>query len=140
MEDDNNEVQDFNINMSSFLNYFENVWIRGGKTRTGVIRKPKFDHSLWNKYPAVLLGEDVTNSKAESWNSAVKLVLDSITREESLGRAKIQSMALGNLVDSNPSRTKKRNERRQQLRSVVEQYDMLSTQDFFNMIASHYNI
>ena len=70
---------------------------------------------------------------------SIWVVLDMFKREEGLARAKITSIALGTLAVDHPSRVKTRTEKRRQLKEVVKKFGTVPLEDFFNMIAAHYN-
>ena len=72
-------------------------------------------------------------------NPSIWTVLELFGKEEALARAKIHSLALGNLTIDHPARRKKIIERRSKLRSILVEWEALSLQDYFNMVASHYN-
>ena len=92
-------------------------------------RKPKFPVFLWNKYADVMNNEELTNNRSETWNSVSKLdkvkngsvwtVLDTIRKEEALGRAKLLSAAVGSSPVDHPARKMKEQKRRE---GTVEGY------------------
>ena len=150
-EEDQAEAAAYNIAMQQFVLYFESTWIGSRNARNPTLprRKPKFEHKVWSKFKDVINDEEVTNNRSENWNSVSKLgmtmnasiwsVLEMFTKEEALARAKIHSLALGTLTIDHPARRKKCEERRSKLRSVLTEWDSLSLQVYFNMVASHYN-
>ena len=150
-EEDQAAAAAFNMAMQQFVLYFESTWIGSKNTRNPAMprRKPKFEHKLWNKYDAVIDDDEATNNRSENWNSVSKLgmnmnpsiwtVLELFGKEEALARAKIHSLALGNLTIDHPARRKKIIERRSKLRSILVEWEALSLQAYFNMVASHYN-
>ena len=84
---------------------------------------------LWNKYEDVMNDKQLTNNRSETWNSVSKLdkiknaslwtVLDTIRKEEALGRGKLLSVVVGSSPVDHPARKKKEKERREQLRVIL---------------------
>ena len=119
--------------------------------RTNVRGKPKFSMDLWVKYQAVKDGRpDLTSNRSEAWNSANKIsipmkpniwvVCKAIKEEEGLARAKLHAAMGGNPPsDPNPGRTKKRVDRAQALKKIVDQYGILPINTYLDALVSHFN-
>ena len=62
-----------------------------------------------------------------------------IQKEESTARAKVAAIRNGSFKDSNPGRTKRRQERAEKLRELVESYNTMPTEDFIDSSLAFYN-
>ena len=142
-------ARDYNMAMESFIKYFEGTWIGLVNSRTGMRKRPKFEHKVWNKFTAIMADEDETTNKSEAWNSASKgcmvmkpsiwSVINTFKKEESLARSRMQSAAMDTLQDSNPGRTKKREKRKASLKAVVGKFGSIPLKEWFNMAIAFYN-
>ena len=150
-EDDKTEAASLNLAIQQLTLYFENTWIGGENKRNPEIprRKPKFPVFLWNKYADVMNNEQLTNNRSETWNSVSKLdkvknasvwtVLDTIRKEEALGRAKLLSAAVGSSPVDHPARKMKEQKRREQLRDILGKWGEVDISGYFAMLAGQYN-
>lgn len=141
----------FNIAMGQFALYFESTWIGAKNTRNPDLprRQPKFPITLWNKNKEALAEDEVTNNRSENWNSVSKLgmsmhpslwsLLELFQKEDALARTKLNSVALGTPNIDHPARQKKAAEKKEKLKKVLELWGKVSVEDFFNMVAAHYN-
>ena len=141
----------FNIAMGQFALYFENTWLGSKNNRNPELprRQPKFPITLWNKNKETMAGDETTNNRSENWNSVSKLgmsmhpslwsVLELFQKEDALARAKLNSVALGTPSIDHPARKKKAAEKKEKLKKVLELWGTVSVEDYFNMVAAHYN-
>ena len=58
--------------LMDFLEYFEKTWIGGKDLRTSNRRNPRYRHSIWNKFDAVV-STDMTTNSSEGFNHALQL-------------------------------------------------------------------
>ena len=150
-DDDKTEAASLNLAIQQLILYFENTWIGGENKRNPEIprRKPKFPVFLWNKYEDVVNNEQLTNNRSETWNSVSKLdkiknaslwtVLDTIRKEEALGRGKLLSAAVGSSPVDHPARKMKEEKRREQLKDILGKWGEVDLSGYFAMLAGHYN-
>ena len=144
-------VHNYNRDLDNYLHYFEVTWVGAKCRRTGVRGPPKFGFDLWSKYNAVKEERpDLTSNRSEAWNSASKIcipmkpslwvVCKYIQREEGLARAKVQAAIGANPpTDSHPSRTRKRLEKAQALKRIVDQYGILPNSTYLDALVAHFN-
>ena len=116
--------------MDDLKHYVEKTWV-GTKqpTRGGGRRKPRFSPKIWSVNQSIIDGSEFTTNISESFNSANKLstvarpsmwaLISMIQKEESTARAKVAGIRSGSYKDSNPRRTKRRQERAEKLRELV---------------------
>ena len=144
-------VHNYNQALDRYLTYFEGTWVGAEHKKTKVRGKPKFTFDLWSKYKAVKEDRpDLTSNRSEAWNSASKVsipmkpsiwvVCKSIQREEGLARAKLHA-AIGASPpsDPHPGRTKKRLEKAQSLKKIVDQYGILPHNKYLDALVAHFN-
>ena len=145
-EDDTEAVEDW-------LGYFERTYVGGLNFRTGVRRAPTFAHSLWNKFETVLHDDELTSNAAEGFNNALALslprncsiwtLMQQLRTEENVNIRKVMDAALGpqNNSSTNPNTSRNcfRKQRREELKSIVNNFAnvsikvyMASLVDFFN--------
>jgi hypothetical protein len=141
----------FNIAMGQFAFYFQNTWLGSKNNRNPELprRQPKFPITLWNKNRETLAGDEATNNRYENWNSVSKFgmsmhpslwsVLEMFQKEEALARDKINYVALGTPSIDYPGRKKKAAEKKEKLKKILELWGTVSVEDYFNMVAAHYN-
>ena len=144
-------VHNYNRALDNYLHYFEATWVGAKDRRTGVRGGPMFAHALWSKYLAVKDERpDLTSNRSEAYNSASKMsipmkptlwvVCKFIQREEGQARAKVQA-AIGAHppTDPHPARTRKRLEKAQALKRIVDQYDVLPKAQYLDALVAHFN-
>ena len=100
--------RNYNMAMESFIKYFEGTWIGLVNSRTGIRKRPKFDHKIWNKYSTIMADEDEMTNKSE----ACMTMKPSMWSVINTFRSRVQSAAMGTLQDYNSGRTKKRERER----------------------------
>ena len=96
--------------------------------------------------------DDLTSNHSEAWNSAVKVslpmkpniwvVCKTLQEEEGMARAKLHAAMAGGgspSNSSNPSRTRKRQERATALRTIVEQYKTVPIGQYIGALVAHFN-
>ena len=144
-------VHNYNRDLDNYLHYFEVTWVGAKCRRTRVRSSPKFGFDLWSKYKAVKEERpDLTSNRSEAWNSASKIcipmkpslwvVCKYIQREEGLARAKVQAAIGANPpTDSHPGRTRKRLEKAQSLKRIVDQYGILPNNSYLDALVAHFN-
>lgn len=139
--------------VEDWLGYVERTYIGALNWRTGNRKSPMFAHSLWSKFAVVLEDEALTSNSAEGFNSALALslprncsiwtLIKQLQSEENTNIRKLMDVALGaqNNVATNQtsSRNIARDQRREELKSLVGNYNkvtlnvyMSSLIDFFN--------
>lgn len=139
--------------VEDWLGYVERTYIGALNWRTGNRKSPMFAHSLWSKFAVVLEDEALTSNSAEGFNSALTLslprncsiwtLIKQLQSEENTNIRKLMDVALGaqNNVATNQtsSRNIARDQRREELKSLVGNYNkvtlnvyMSSLIDFFN--------
>ena len=139
--------------VEDWLGYVERTYIGALNWRTGNRKSPMFAHSLWSKFAVVLENEALTSNSAEGFNAALALslprncsiwtLIKQLQSEENTNIRKLMDVALGaqNNVATNQtsSRNIARDQRREELKSLVGNYNkvtlnvyMSSLIDFFN--------
>ena len=139
--------------VEDWLGYVERTYIGALNWRTGNRKSPMFAHSLWSKFAVVLEDEALTSNSAEGFNAALALslprncsiwtLIKQLQSEENTNIRKLMDVALGaqNNVATNQtsSRNIARDQRREELKSLVGNYNkvtlnvyMSSLIDFFN--------
>ena len=139
--------------VEDWLGYVERTYIGALNWRTGNRKSPMFAHSLWSKFAVVLEDEALTSNSAEGFNAALALslprncsiwtLIKQLQSEENTNIRKLMDVALGaqNNVATNQtsSRNMARDQRREELKSLVGNYNkvtlnvyMSSLIDFFN--------
>ena len=139
--------------VEDWLGYVERTYIGALNWRTGNRKSPMFAHSLWSKFAVVLEDEALTSNSAEVFNAALALslprncsiwtLIKQLQSEENTNIRKLMDVALGaqNNVATNQtsSRNIARDQRREELKSLVGNYNkvtlnvyMSSLIDFFN--------
>ena len=92
---------------------------------------------------------DLTTNVAECWNSVNKLytvakpnlwcLIKTFLREECAAKAKYASIVTGVRKDPNPGRTRKRLDRKDHLKDLVEKFPSMELADFMAAVASFFN-
>ena len=143
-------IRGFNEALDDLKHYVEKTWV-GTKqpTRGGGRRKPRFSPKIWSVNQSIIEGSEFTTNISESFNSANKLstvarpsmwaLISMIQKEESTARAKVAGIRSGSYKDSNPGRTKRRQERAEKLRELVQSYNTMTTEDFIDASLAFYN-
>ena len=152
-EEDDHQLarrQGFNEVLDDLKHYFEKTWT-GPKqtTRAGGRRKPRYDPKIWSVRDAIINADEFTTNISESFNSANKLstvarpsvwaLMSMIQKEESSARAKVAAIRSGHYKDSNPGRTKRREEKAERLRELVMSYETMTIEDFIDASLAFYN-
>ena len=57
-------ARDYNLAIESFIKYFEGTWTGLVNSRTGMRKRPNFEHNVWNKFTAIMANENETTNKA----------------------------------------------------------------------------
>lgn len=134
-------------NMISFIDYFEDTWI-GQPVRRGRRREPKFGIRIWNCFYRVTDDIAKTNNSVEGWHRGFHSMLGSdhptiwklingFKKEQSVNEVRILQYQAG----QNPPPSRKRyRESACRLKSVVESYGTLPTEDYLKSIAHNLNI
>ena len=149
-DNDDSLVVGYDEALHNFINYFEGTFI--GlllPNRSGNRKKPRFNHEIWSVREAVICDQEFSTNASESWNSVSKLtvtakpnfwqLVNTLKGEEGVTRAKVMSLRAATYKDPNPSRTRKRNERRDALKELVENYSMMPTGEFLDACIAFYN-
>ena len=150
---------DFNQNsilaetVEEWLGYVECTYIGALNWRTGNRKSPMFSHSIWNKFNVVLEDEALKSNSAEGFNAALAMslprncsiwiLIKQLQSEENTSIRKLMDVALGpqnnDATNLNSSRNIARDQRRQELKSLVGNFShvtldvyMSSLIDFFN--------
>ena len=146
-----NEDESFNHRLSNFFTYFEHTWIGYKHPRTGMRKSPKFAHSIFNKFNALINDEDTTTNRSESHNNQMKLnlprqanvwaIIRHLKEEEGLAMKKLQEASLGIAPHQtdNSSRVVNRKNRRNQLKNLLLQYGSHSKSQFIELLVDFYN-
>ena len=66
--EDNEEVAECADEIEAVNSYLEDTWI-GKKYSSGIVKRQRFQHELWNKHDAVLNDFDLTNNTSEQFNA-----------------------------------------------------------------------
>ena len=150
-QEDVSDAEDFMRAIRDFVEYFEGTWIGKFNTRSGKRGSSKFKLAYWNHYECVAEGDgEVTNNYSEAYNSQMKLtiggspnlyaILQALKDEEAIGHSKIANVLAGNdRTDPNPARTKKYEDKKRRIKSIVDQYGKVSLNDYFEALMSHFN-
>ena len=139
--------------VEDWLGYVERTYIGALNWRTGNRKSPMFAHSLWSKFAVVLENEALTSNSAEGFNAALALslprncsiwtLIKQLQSEENTNIRKLMDVALGAQYNVATNQTSSRNiardQRREELKSLVGNYNkvtlnvyMSSLIDFFN--------
>ena len=90
----------------------------------------------------------MTNNISEAWNSVSKMkerkcsiwtVLAAIKKEEALARAKFHRAARGEVQTGHAGRTKRREERKEELKKVLAKFGTVTIGEYLNLTATFYN-
>ena len=114
-------------------------------------KSPKFAHSIFNKFNALINDEDTTTNRSESLNNQMKLnlprqanvwaIIRHLKEEEGLAMKKLQEASLGIAPHQtdNSSRVVNRKNRRNQLKNLLLQYGSHSKSQFIELLVDFYN-
>ena len=139
--------------VDEFIEYIDKNFIGAINGRTGLRNQPRFPHTLWNKYEAVLNDEFMTTNSAEGYNYGLASALPAnsgtwtliarLKAEEASANLKLRDALLGpqNIENTkNSARNTFTAMRRKELKSIVSKYDKdASPEVFVQAIVGYYN-
>ena len=115
----------------------------------GPRRKPRFPIPTWSINVSVLEGTEFSTNCSESWNSVSKLTVVSkpslwqlliqLKTEDSSMRTKMMAVRTGAWKDKNPGRTARRVDKKDAMRSLVEDYFTMNPGAFLEAAIKFYN-
>jgi hypothetical protein len=141
--------EDYGPEMASFVKYVDSTWIGELNHRTKLRKRPSYPHEMWNKFEATLNGDHKTNNLVEGYNNGFKLslppkasdwtVIDRFRTEESLSKLSLQQAALGSDPDQRRSRVLQRQDREDQLRTLVSNFNSMSVSSYLDSLVTFFD-
>lgn len=139
--------------VEDWLGYVERTYIGALNWRTGNRKSPMFAHSLWSKFAVVLEDDALTSNSAEGFNAALALslprncsiwtLIKQLQSEENTNIRKLMDVALGaqNNVATNQtsSRNIARDQRREELKSLVGNYNKVTLKVYMSSLIDFFN-
>lgn len=139
--------------VEEWLGYVERTYIGALNWRTGNRKSPMFAHSIWNKFNVVLEDEALTSNAAEGFNAALALslpknctiwtLIKQLQSEENTNIRKLMDVALGaqnnGATNLTSSRNIGRDMRREEMKSLVENFNNVSLNVYMSALVDFFN-
>ena len=139
--------------VDDWLGYVERTYIGALNWRTGNRKSPMFAHSLWSKFAVVLEDDALTSNSAEGFNAALALslprncsiwtLIKQLQSEENTNIRKLMDVALGaqnnGATNQNSSRNIARDQRKEELKSLVGNFNNVTLSVYMSSIIDFFN-
>ncbi|KAL4120491.1 hypothetical protein QTP88_013174 [Uroleucon formosanum] len=129
--------------LSDLINYFEDTWI--GRPCRRARKAPLFSINVWNCYSLLQFDIPRTNNSVEGWHNcfssmlsshlpSIWICIDSLKKEESLNRLKVEQYIAG----IKPPAKKKYKDSAIRLKTICEDYENRSINDYLRGISYNF--